>query len=193
VRKIGRCFWAISTPEILVFHGGLAAPLPVPKIYLLTCCANEGIGERIAQFVSLEHQRAACEQFFLTVALSCAIGNGDAHLKNFAVLYENPEAPVRLAPSYDLVCTTLYQAHDVLALTLDDSKSFPNRERLTTFAHTTCNLTGATAADLLNRVLAGVRRAVKDIRRYSREHSDFASAGAKLIAAFERGAASVAS
>jgi serine/threonine-protein kinase HipA len=153
----------------------------------------EGLAERIAQFVSLEHQRAAYEQFFLTVALSCAIGNGDAHLKNFAVLYENPETPVRLAPSYDLVCTTLYQPHDVLALTLDDSKSFPNRKRLTTFAHTTCNLTAATTAGLLDRVVAGVRRAVKDIRRYSGEHSDFAPAGAKLIAAFEHGAASVAS
>jgi serine/threonine-protein kinase HipA len=152
----------------------------------------EGIAERIAQFVSLEHQRAAFEQFFLTVALSCAIGNGDAHLKNFAVLYENPETPVRLAPSYDLVCTTLYQAHDVLALTLDDSKAFPDRKRLAAFAHTACNLTSATTAGLLDRVVAGVRRAVKDIRRYSREHADFASAGAKLIAAFERGAASVA-
>jgi hypothetical protein len=38
-----------------------------------------------------------------------------------------------------------------------------------------------------------VRRAVKDIRRYSREHADFAPAGAKLIAAFESGAASVTS
>ncbi len=89
----------------------------------------EGIAERIAQFVSLENQRQAFEQFFATIALSCAIGNGDAHLKNFAVLYENPEAPVRLAPSYDLVCTTLYQARDVLALTLAHSKSFPDRKR----------------------------------------------------------------
>jgi serine/threonine-protein kinase HipA len=134
----------------------------------------------------LRRAHGMCEVFV-------TLDRNDAHLKNFAVLYENPEAPVRLAPSYDFVCTTLYQAHDVLALTLDDSKSFPNRKRLATFAHTTCNLTGATAADLLDRVVAGVRRAVKDIRRYSREHSDFASAGAKLIAAFERGAASVAS
>jgi hypothetical protein len=37
-----------------------------------------------------------------------------------------------------------------------------------------------------------VGRAVKDIRHYSRERADFAPAGAKLIAAFERGATSIA-
>jgi serine/threonine-protein kinase HipA len=151
----------------------------------------EGIAERIAQFVSLENQREAFEQFFVTIALSCAIGNGDAHLKNFAVLYENPETPVRLAPSYDLVCTTLYQARDVLALTLAESKSFPDRKRLITFAHTACNLKAATTIDLLNRVVAGVKRAIKDVRRYAQRHPDFSPAGARLIAAFECGAARV--
>jgi serine/threonine-protein kinase HipA len=88
----------------------------------------ERVAERIGQFVSLENQNLAFEQFFATVALCCAIGNGDAHLKNFSVLYENPEAAVYLSPSYDLVCTTLYYARDVLALTLADSKSFPDHQ-----------------------------------------------------------------
>ena len=151
----------------------------------------EGIAERIAQFVSLENQREAFGQFFATVALCCAIGNGDAHLKNFAVLYENPETPVRLAPSYDLVCTTLYQARDVLALTLAESKSFPDRKRLINFAHTACNLKASTTIDLLNRVVAGVKRTIKDVRRFAKRHPDFAPAGARLIAAFECGAARV--
>jgi serine/threonine-protein kinase HipA len=151
----------------------------------------EGIAERIAQFVSLENQRQAFEQFFATIALSCAIGNGDAHLKNFAVLYENTEAPVRLAPSYDLVCTTLYQARDVLALTLADSKSFPDRKRLTTFAHTACNLSAARAIDLLDRVVAGIKRAIKDVRRYAKQHADFVPAAARLIAVFESGTARI--
>jgi len=151
----------------------------------------EGIAERIAQFVSLENHAHAFEQYFATVALSCAIGNGDAHLKNFAVLYENPESPVRLAPSYNLVCTTLYQAGDVLALTVADSKSFPDRKRLTSFARTACNLKPATTIDLLDRVVAGVKRAIKDVRHYAKRHPDFAPAGARLIGAFENGAARI--
>jgi len=152
----------------------------------------EGIAERITQFVSLENQKDALEQLFATVALSCAIGNGDAHLKNFSVLYENPEAPTRLAPSYDLVCTTLYQPRDVLALTLGDSKTFPDRKRLAAFAHTACNLSKARTLELLDCVVAGVKGGIKDVRRFSKEHADFAPAGARLIAAFENGAARIA-
>jgi serine/threonine-protein kinase HipA len=152
----------------------------------------EGIAERITQFVSLENQKEALEQLFATITLSCAIGNGDAHLKNFAVLYEDPEAPTRLAPSYDLVCTTLYQARDVLALTLGDSKAFPDRKRLVTFAHTACQLSKARTLELLDRVVAGVKRGIMDVRRYSKEHADFAPAGARLVAALENGTARIA-
>jgi serine/threonine-protein kinase HipA len=152
----------------------------------------EGIAERITQFVSLENQNEALEQLFATIALSCAIGNGDAHLKNFAVLYENPEAPTRLAPSYDLVCTTLYQPRDVLALTLGDSKTFPDRKRLAAFAHAACGLNKARTLEVLDRVVAGVKRSINDVRRYSKEHADFAPAGTRLIAAFENGAARIA-
>ncbi len=152
----------------------------------------EGIAERIAQFVSLENQRQAFEQLFSTVALSCAIGNGDAHLKNFAVLYEHPEAAVRLAPAFDLVCTTVYNARDVLALTLADSKSFPDRKRLTTFARSSCSLGAARTAELFNDVTTGIKRAIQDIRRYVKKHTDFEAVAAKLIAAFERGAAGIA-
>jgi serine/threonine-protein kinase HipA len=153
----------------------------------------EGIAERISQFVSLQNQREAFEQFFATVALSCAIGNGDAHLKNFAVLYEHPEAAVRFAPTFDLVCTTLYHARDVLALTLAGSKAFPDRKRLTAFAHSSCNLGAARTIELLNDVTTGIKRAIQDLRRYVKKHPDFAGPATKLIAVFERGAAGIAS
>jgi serine/threonine-protein kinase HipA len=152
----------------------------------------ERLAERISQFVSLENQCQAFEQFFATLALCCAIGNGDAHLKNFAVLYDTPEAPIRLAPSYDMVCTTLYQARDVLALTLADSKSFPDRQQLVTFARTACNLSISTTLDLLDRVVTGVKKAIKDLRRYTKAHAGFAPAAARLLAAFENGAARIA-
>jgi serine/threonine-protein kinase HipA len=58
-------------------------------------------------------------QLFDLVALSCIVGNGDAHLKNFGVLYTHPRAnDVRLAPAYDLVNTTRYLPGDELALSL---------------------------------------------------------------------------
>ena len=43
------------------------------------------------------------------VCFNYAIGNCDAHLKNFSLLYGEHWDTVRLAPAYDLVCTTWFE------------------------------------------------------------------------------------
>jgi len=58
------------------------------------------------------------------VMLSCMLGNGDAHMKNFGVLYDSVSGAVRMAPAYDIVCTRLYIADDNLALNLEGNRSF---------------------------------------------------------------------
>ncbi|CAN8139048.1 serine/threonine-protein kinase HipA [uncultured Thiomicrorhabdus sp.] len=47
--------------------------------------------------------------------------NGDAHLKNFGVVYSSA-TDIRLAPIYDVVSTTAYIKEDIQALTLLGSK-----------------------------------------------------------------------
>jgi serine/threonine-protein kinase HipA len=42
-------------------------------------------------------------QFFIRQAVNTLIGNSDAHLKNFSVLYRNGVRP-ELSPAYDIVC-----------------------------------------------------------------------------------------
>lgn len=49
---------------------------------------------------------AACRSFFDQLALSVLVRNGDAHLKNFGVLYDDETR--WLAPLFDVVTTTLY-------------------------------------------------------------------------------------
>ncbi len=147
----------------------------------------EHIATRIRQFVSPEHEMQALSQLFSMVALSCAVENGDAHLKNFAVLYEDATGPVRLAPAYDIVSTTAYQRRDVLALTLGDSKEFPDRKRLRQFGRRACGLSEARVTQLMADVTNGVKRAISDIRRYARRRKDFARAGQHLVATFTRG------
>lgn len=78
----------------------------------------ERIARSIRDFVSGEHLQAAREQFFASLVLSVMVRNGDAHLKNFGVLYERPGAPVRLAPVYDVVTTVAYISKDVPACPL---------------------------------------------------------------------------
>ena len=83
------------------------------------------IAKAIRLFVSPQNVRQALKVLFDAVALSCIVGNGDAHLKNFGVLYSDPTADdCRLAPIFDIVNTTAYIPEDVLALELGGSKVF---------------------------------------------------------------------
>ena len=65
------------------------------------------------------------QEFYDSVALSCIVGNGDAHLKNFGLLYSDPTAmDCMIAPAFDIVNTTAYIPEDRLALDLCGQQSF---------------------------------------------------------------------
>jgi serine/threonine-protein kinase HipA len=57
------------------------------------------------------------------IVLNVLIGNGDAHLKNWAVIYPDRRLP-SLSPLYDVLPTILYIATDDLGLKLNGSRSF---------------------------------------------------------------------
>lgn len=108
----------------------------------------EQIARVIRLFCPAEAQAAGLSQLFDQVALSCMVGNGDAHLKNFGLLYSDPTTGgARLAPVYDIVCTTAYLPEDSLALTLGGTKSlFAARANLQAFSE------GLGLKDLRNRL-----------------------------------------
>lgn len=83
------------------------------------------ISKLIAAFASSAYVTSSLQALFDMVALSCLVGNGDAHLKNFGMLYTDPTSTdCRLAPAFDIVNTTAYIPEDVLALDLCGFKSF---------------------------------------------------------------------
>ena len=83
------------------------------------------VAKLVEAFASGSHVRPSLQALFDMVALSCVLGNGDAHLKNFGMLYTDPTTTdCRLAPAFDLVNTTAYIPEDVLALDLCGQKSF---------------------------------------------------------------------
>jgi len=49
---------------------------------------------RFSQFVSADVATRDAERLFTLIALNCAIRNGDAHLKNFGVVYDDMDATV---------------------------------------------------------------------------------------------------
>ncbi|MFN0303313.1 MAG: type II toxin-antitoxin system HipA family toxin [Burkholderiales bacterium] len=146
----------------------------------------EMIARRITQYVSGDQLAQALEQFFMMVALSCAIGNGDAHLKNFGLLYSDPEASVWLAPAFDMVSTRVYMPRDSMALNLQESKGFPTQAALLKFAQLACQLSLRRARALLENVLDAVSRTRQEIRRFARTRPDFAGTAQALLSVFDQ-------
>lgn len=69
--------------------------------------------------------------FFERVVFNFLIGNGDAHMKNYSVIY-NEEGLMRLAPAYDLVCSRIVLPNeaDESALTIQGRKSKIRRKEI---------------------------------------------------------------
>ncbi|WP_341679377.1 HipA domain-containing protein [Niveibacterium sp. SC-1] len=114
--------------------------------------------------ISDESARAAAlARMFDMVAISCMLGNGDAHLKNFGLLYEGAGTNVALAPAFDIVNTTCYIPEDGLALSLGGSKSlFASRLHLLDFADK-CAMTTGSARRRIRHMIEVAHSVVADL------------------------------
>ncbi|MEV4374056.1 type II toxin-antitoxin system HipA family toxin [Nonomuraea sp. NPDC049637] len=57
------------------------------------------------------------------IVLNILLGNGDAHLKNWALIYKDGKSP-ELSPVYDVLPTVLYVSDEDLGLNLGKTKNF---------------------------------------------------------------------
>lgn len=92
------------------------------------------------------------ERFYSSVCLSVMVRNGDAHLKNFGVLYTHPGAleTVQLAPVFDVTTTTVYENYNpksgqslvdrTLAIKMNKAKVYPDRQQLIEFGRKHCGI-----------------------------------------------------
>lgn len=99
----------------------------------------EACAKTIRSFVSPRFQAEALGQFFMLTLVNVIVRNGDAHLKNLAIVY--PHAGERqLAPFFDITTTTVYLPDDFMALSLNDSKKWPDKKALLDFGVQHCML-----------------------------------------------------
>lgn len=79
----------------------------------------------------ITHSKEQVELAYRYIVFNCLIGNGDAHLKNFALQYNADLSDIRLTPPYDITHTQIYPTLDKrLALKLDNDKAFPDKKAL---------------------------------------------------------------
>lgn len=118
-------------------------------------------------------------RFFEQVAFSIMVRNGDAHLKNFGLLYHSP-AHVWLAPMFDVVTTSIYKYTQspggplledrTLALKLFSgkhrTKAYPTTEELVDFGRRICGV--AQPARVLERIAQAMHKTMEEAKGDSR-------------------------
>ena len=143
------------------------------------------IFRRMAEFVAPAEAPQALEDLFQLFVLNCAIRNGDAHLKNFGVTYDNIEGPIRMAPVYDLVTTWAYIPRDPMALTLDGSTQWPDRASLIRLAQIRSDLGQKKAEALIAAAADAMATVAPEARKYFADrHGEI---GTRMLDAWETG------
>jgi serine/threonine-protein kinase HipA len=67
--------------------------------------------ETVAAFIYRRRDLTALREFARRLTFIILISNGDAHYKNWSLIYPDRRIPT-LSPAYDLVCTAVYRADD---------------------------------------------------------------------------------
>ncbi|MFO8141093.1 MAG: type II toxin-antitoxin system HipA family toxin, partial [Marinobacter sp.] len=126
--------------------------------------------EQVAKAVGIysDQPNRDLEILFRSLCVSVLVGNGDAHLKNFAMLYRDASAgKAWLSPAYDIVNTTVYLEADTLALKLGRTKDFPNRNTMVRFGREHCNLTAKMAESVIDDCIRAVEWGIEELSGFA--------------------------
>ncbi len=139
-----------------------------------------GSYQRIAELLrQLQLHSGNLRRFFEQVAFSVMVRNGDAHLKNFGLLYRSPE-DMWLAPMFDVVTTSIYKYTQspggppledrTLALKLfagkHQTKAYPTTEELLDFGRRVCGV--GQPAHVIQRIAQAMHQTMAGAKRDSR-------------------------
>lgn len=140
----------------------------------------QGSYQRVAELLrQLQLHSDNLHRFFEQVAFSVMVRNGDAHLKNFGLLYRCA-SDVWLAPMFDVVTTSIYKyaqypggpelEDHTLALKLwagrHQTKTYPTTEELLEFGRRICGVPRPAA--VLERIAEGMRKTLDDAKSDAR-------------------------
>jgi serine/threonine-protein kinase HipA len=126
-------------------------------------------------------------RLFTLIALNCAIRNGDAHLKNFGILYDEVEGDAHIAPVYDLVTTSVYLPQDRMALTLNGTNQWPSTSDLLRFGEGRSLGSRGTLTRIFECISDALSATSYDVQEYGKQHPEFLQVGRQMLEHWETG------
>ena len=145
--------------------------------------------KRFGQFANSTHVNEDMEKLFALIALNCALRNGDAHLKNFGIVYDDVQGEARLAPVYDLVTTSVYLPKDSMALTLNGTTKWANAKELRRLGETRMGASPARVREILERIHGAIAGTSPELHAYIKDHREFEDIGNRMLHEWEQGIA----
>ena len=146
------------------------------------------IMKRFVEFSNSSHLGEDLERLFTLIVINCALRNGDAHLKNFGIVYDDVQGEARLAPVYDLVTTSVYLPKDSMALILNGTTKWASARELQRLGEVRLGSTPARIRAILERVDAALMSTADEMQAYVKKHAEFSDVGNRMIQEWEQGA-----
>ena len=142
-----------------------------------------GSYEQVAKIIYdvVGNKNQSMEALYKTIVMSYLLKNGDAHLKNFGVLYDNDMTNIRIAPSYDVVNTCIYLYKDKPALTLFGKKTWFGKKELIKFGLQSCFLSDTKANQFYDECIQALESSIAKLKTYIANNKDFENIGTKMI------------
>jgi serine/threonine-protein kinase HipA len=147
------------------------------------------IMKRFAEFANSSHVGEDLERLFTLIVINCALHNGDAHLKNFGIVYDDVQGEARLAPVYDLVTTSVYLPKDSMALTLNGTTNWPTAKELRRLGETRMGGSPARVRKILGRIRDAMATTSEELRAYIKSHPESGNIGNRMLQEWEKGSA----
>lgn len=120
----------------------------------------------IKDIVNPTKKKESLRIFFKALLMNHLLRNGDGHLKNYGILYENDYEDARLAPIYDVITTTIYIQNDIPALKMSDAKLWWKEKTYKSFAMKSCGLSNKEYEEILQSSINAVKQTKKEIANY---------------------------
>ncbi|MDD4856209.1 MAG: type II toxin-antitoxin system HipA family toxin [Sulfuricurvum sp.] len=124
---------------------------------------------------------------FKALVINHMLRNGDAHLKNFAILYDEDYTDAAMAPIYDVVCTTVYLKEDLPALNMSGGKVWWKKKTYIGFGKQTCKLSAAEIEEIFDNCASAAKNAANEMLDYVKEHPDIGTFANKMLNEWDKG------
>ena len=135
----------------------------------------DGSYEQIAKIIYTytTNKQVSMIAFYKTVVMNYLLKNGDAHLKNFGLLFDDDFKNIFYSPVYDVVNTVVYIHKDKPALMIEGKKIWWSKDTLIQFGQKSCLLSLSEVKEYYKECFEALCWAIDELEQYLLNNSDF--------------------